>query len=112
MRRLGCLEQLMVRECQVFHDDFAILIADDPPRSRQVRCSYAYMAIGEAFHIVQLSICRGIVVDGVSCGQVFLILRHRAFLDVDGEGEGSHAGVRHLPVDLSDSVVFDSIEGV
>ena len=70
------------------------------------------MGVGEAFHIGQFAVGRRIVIDRVFGRQILLVLCDRALLNVDRKGEGVHASMGHLPVDLRDAVVLDPVEGV
>ncbi len=70
------------------------------------------MGVGEALHVGQFAVGRRIVIDRVLGREIFLILCDRALFDVDRKGERIHAGMGHLPVDLRDPVVLDSVEGM
>src|SRR5207244_6706988 len=63
-----------------------------------------YVCIGEAFDVGQLAILRIEIIDGVARGQVLLLGRDRAVLDVDGERDWSHGAV-----DLRDPVVLHAV---
>lgn len=100
----------MVLEGETFDDNSAVFKCNDSSGCREIRRFDANVAVGKALDVVQLSIRRGIVIDGVFGRQVLPVLRDDAVFDIDREGKRCHAWMRHAPIDLGDPVVFEAIE--
>ena len=92
-------------EGEALHDDFAILIGDNPAIGRQVGRGDPCMGICETLHVGQFPVLRRRIIEGLPGRQVFSILGHRAILDVNRE---RHAGT--FSINLRNAVPFDSIK--
>ena len=84
----------------------AFCIGDNAAGRGQVRIAHPDVRIREAFHVCQRAILGRVVIHGIAGREIFLVLRQRTVFDVNRKGH-----VRHLPVNLGDAVIFDTIGG-